>query len=105
MRDWAKAKGYDTLNLDALTEEFVDYWGDVAGAKGVKLDWLGTWRNWVRRKSQDDNVRPMRQPTSDVMAAIPTVEEIVAARDWGPPCDECERQGGQHFRGCSKAAS
>jgi len=34
----------------ALVEaaKFRDYWLAVAGAKGVKLDWPATWRNWVR---------------------------------------------------------
>lgn len=30
---------------------FVDYWIGQAGSKGVKLDWLATWRNWIRRQS------------------------------------------------------
>lgn len=29
--------------------KFKDYWGGVAGARGVKLDWDGTWRNWMRK--------------------------------------------------------
>ena len=28
---------------------FTDYWNGIAGAKGVKLDWIATWRNWIRR--------------------------------------------------------
>jgi len=28
---------------------FGDYWRAVPGQKGVKLDWEGTYRNWVRR--------------------------------------------------------
>ncbi len=29
-------------------ERFRDYWRSVPGAKGRKLDWAATWRNWVR---------------------------------------------------------
>lgn len=29
---------------------FKDFWISVAGAKGVKLDWLATWRNWIRNQ-------------------------------------------------------
>jgi hypothetical protein len=29
--------------------KFKDYWCGVAGARGVKLDWEGTWRNWMRK--------------------------------------------------------
>jgi hypothetical protein len=32
-----------------IADEFRDYWISVPGSKGVKLDWLATWRNWVRR--------------------------------------------------------
>lgn len=28
--------------------KFKDYWRATAGAKGVKLDWPATWRNWFR---------------------------------------------------------
>ena len=28
--------------------KFADYWRGVSGAKGVKLDWPATWRNWCR---------------------------------------------------------
>jgi hypothetical protein len=29
-------------------ERFCDYWRGVSGAKGVKLDWQGTWRNRIK---------------------------------------------------------
>jgi hypothetical protein len=32
-----------------IADEFRDYWISVPGSKGVKLDWLATWRNWIRR--------------------------------------------------------
>jgi hypothetical protein len=62
MRRWATDSGLGHLDLQAITVEFVDYWVGVAGAKGVKLDWVATWRNWIRRKAQDAprNVRPIR---------------------------------------------
>lgn len=46
------AKGIREIDPDELQrvfDEFKDYWISVPGAKGVKLDWLATWRNWVRR--------------------------------------------------------
>jgi len=53
LRQWATDNGLGHLDLEAITAEFVDYWVGVAGAKGVKLDWPATWRNWIRRKSED----------------------------------------------------
>ncbi len=35
---------------------FGDYWRAVPGQRGVKLDWEGTYRNWVRR----DATRPAK---------------------------------------------
>lgn len=40
---------------DALPS-FRDYWNAVPGAKGVKLDWEGTYRNWCRRDSGTRNI-------------------------------------------------
>lgn len=40
------------LTDDAIrhtADRFRDYWIAQPGQKGVKRDWLATWRNWVRR--------------------------------------------------------
>jgi hypothetical protein len=36
------------LNPTATFAKFGDYWTAVPGARGVKLDWFATWRNFVR---------------------------------------------------------
>lgn len=36
------------LDPHALWLDFRDYWISVPGQKGVKLNWLATWRNFVR---------------------------------------------------------
>ena len=38
------------LNHAAIADAFRDYWIAVAGAKGRKLDWPATWRNWIRNQ-------------------------------------------------------
>lgn len=35
-------------------DKFVDYWRATPGAKGRKVDWQATWRNWLRRTAEDD---------------------------------------------------
>lgn len=35
-----------------VADSFRDYWLSQPGAKGVKLDWDATWRNWVRNQKQ-----------------------------------------------------
>lgn len=37
--------------------KFKDYWIAASGAKGVKLDWPATWRNWVRSALQRQGAR------------------------------------------------
>jgi hypothetical protein len=53
-------------NIDQVFEEFKDYWCDVPGYRGVKIDWLGTWRNNCRKVfAWQSNKRPelsLRQP-------------------------------------------
>jgi hypothetical protein len=36
------------LNLQQTFDSFKDYW--IAQPDGVKLDWMATWRNWVRKQ-------------------------------------------------------
>jgi hypothetical protein len=45
--DFCKAERPD-LNPQAMQDKFRDYWVGVPGAKGTKLDWPATWRNFIR---------------------------------------------------------
>jgi hypothetical protein len=48
---WARE---NTPNVGhAETEAFIDHWRAQPGARGKKLDWLATWRNWMRRAQKD----------------------------------------------------
>lgn len=48
LRAWAAEK-YPSLDVDAATEDFTDYWKGQAGQKGVMLDWEATWRTSMRK--------------------------------------------------------
>lgn len=56
--DWQPTKEHidfcksERPELDAVkvAEQFKDYWVAKAGSAGVKLDWMATWRNWVRNQ-------------------------------------------------------
>lgn len=63
--DWVLPKDWGNWALDEkpewgreeilkVAEDFRDYWIAKAGRDGTKLDWLATWRKWVRnaRKPQ-----------------------------------------------------
>lgn len=67
------------LSPESVFAQFKDYWAGVAGAKGVKLDWLATWRNWVRNQksqqvanygNQQTDARSRAQRVSDKLDEI-----------------------------------
>lgn len=46
-RNFALAKGLNESEIAVEAEKFRNYWEGVSGSKGVKRDWLATWRNWI----------------------------------------------------------
>ncbi len=50
---WAvEAHGLTPQQAVTISLSFRDYWIAVPGAKGCKLDWQATWRNWVRKECE-----------------------------------------------------
>ena len=47
------------LDPMAVADRFRDFWIAQPGAKGVKLDWDATWRNWVRNEKAGGGNRPV----------------------------------------------
>lgn len=47
--EWAIAQGMDPPQVRVEADKFRDHWHSVPGAKGRKLDWPATWRNWIRK--------------------------------------------------------
>jgi len=43
------------LDVSKTADRFRDYWHAQPGAKGSKLDWSATWRNWVRNESKQQS--------------------------------------------------
>lgn len=54
--EWALKERLDLSSDDVRREadNFRDHWLSTAGEKGVKADWLATWRKWIR----SDYVKP-----------------------------------------------
>lgn len=60
MREWARR---ETPNVgQSEHDKFCDYFRSAPGQKGVKVDWVATWRNWMRRaqESAPSNVVAIR---------------------------------------------
>lgn len=49
--DWRAycVENHPDLNPEAMWHEFHDYWKACGGGKARKVDWLATWRMWLRR--------------------------------------------------------
>jgi hypothetical protein len=62
MVTWARENA-PQVNGGYETAKFVDYWRAKAGRDATKTDWIGTWRNWMR-KAQEDTTRGGRGVTT-----------------------------------------
>ncbi len=61
-RQWAEINfSPDASAIVQEAECFRDYWVSTAGAKGLKLDWDATWRNWCR-KAKPASATLVRRP-------------------------------------------
>lgn len=58
---WA---GRETPLVDGRREtaKFIDYWRGKPGRNGTKLDWVATWRNWMRKAQGDAEDRASAAP-------------------------------------------
>ena len=66
MINWAVEK-YPLVDFNLQTEAFIDYWTAQPGQKGVKSDWVATWRNWIRNSRP--TLKPVAADTNDWMIA------------------------------------
>ena len=67
-RAFAKQEGFSDWEIQRETQKFRDYWTACAGAKGVKLDWTATWRQWTRNGAERAGKTPA--PASGAAASI-----------------------------------
>lgn len=53
-KEWIEAASQIRPDLDAAAvyESFCDHWVSKPGQYGLKLDWLATWRNWLRKEPE-----------------------------------------------------
>ena len=72
MKAWFVAEGLDKL-IHGRTEhdKFMDFFRAAPGQKGVKLDWVATWRNWMRNAAQRNGYsRPVSAPPGNSLAPV-----------------------------------
>jgi hypothetical protein len=56
------------------TERFCDHWRSKPGKDGRKLDWLATWRNWMR--TAEDRQGPRERPGTSASPASTTDQRV-----------------------------
>lgn len=75
--EWALSEGMTHPEIRAEADKFKDYWCARAGPQGVKLDWLATWRNWIRTARERTNGnRYSKQLPQGSQRADPALEQI-----------------------------
>lgn len=97
MVEWARSEAPDVDGRRA-TAAFMDHFRGAPGQKGVKRDWVATWRNWMRRdQSEVDRRRPKpggaqpRPSTTDRAVAQAEMlktnpnPDVLAAGGFAPP--------------------
>lgn len=50
--EWA-AQAHPEVNAKREADKFCDYWASRAGKDARKTDWPKTWKNWIRKASED----------------------------------------------------
>jgi hypothetical protein len=83
--DTALALGVSRDRIPGLWAEFVDYWCAVPGQRGIKLDWLATWRNRLRHvgNGNGSNGHGRRKTNLDVFAELDAHIERLASAERG----------------------
>lgn len=75
--DYALVQGLREAEVRREAEQFRNYWTGVAGSKGIKLDWEGTWRNRVLSVAE----RLGRAPLPPVGGPVATVGPSTFTRE------------------------
>lgn len=61
MRTFAMGQGWQIDRINFEADRFKDHWTSSARPTAIKLDWLATWRNWIR------NAKPTTGPPGPTM--------------------------------------
>lgn len=75
---WAQENRPD-LDAQHTAQCFADYWHGLPGAKGRKLDWFATWRNWCRKEPKKTKAVQQSQFGVNKSAAIEAENKRVAS--------------------------
>lgn len=73
------------VDLRAEHRKFVDHWAGAPGAKGRKVNWNATWRNWIRRAAEYGPARRNGSAVEDNVAGwLERAQQIESGDEGGP---------------------
>jgi hypothetical protein len=85
--DWALASGASMEMIRLESDVFKDHWLGKSGKDGIKVDWLATWRNWIRRAIERNggtkNGSTAHNPTERVQRIVGAAAAGTSDKDWG----------------------
>lgn len=83
MVEWARQK--TPLVGRYETEQFIDYWRGIPGAKGEKVDWVATWRRWMRETQSRAEERGKVRSGSPTPTGSRRMDKVLSALDPDDP--------------------
>lgn len=75
LREFGEELGFTSAELAAETAKFIDHF---RGTGGLKVDWVATWRNWMRRSGEERRTRPPRKTTTPAVRGPSRAEQTRA---------------------------
>jgi len=66
---------WDQQRAEAVFAKFADYWKEVPGSRGRKVDWIGTWRNWCRKEAEEERKAVARNGSISLFEARESATE------------------------------
>ena len=83
---WAMSEqpSWTADHVRAQAATFKDYWCSKSGQGATKVDWAGTWRNWVRRAGPMTNAATGGQTSAVVTPAIEATRQLLASQELTP---------------------
>lgn len=50
--NYATSFGFSADQVEGIVLNFVEYWANIPGHRGLKLNWDLAWRTWIRREAE-----------------------------------------------------
>lgn len=79
MRAWYRREIGNAIDGVAETAKFIDYWRGKSGQQATKVDWIATWRYWMRNakdRTGSSSTKPVRRDKD--AEAQQALEDLIA---------------------------